>query len=179
MKFKQHAHGFTLLELLVVVVLLGIITGFVVLSIGSSGQERKLEEQARRLHALMRLVREEAIIQAREMAMQLDDKGYHFLQYRKKKWQIVKTTVFRPRQIEAGLQLQIQTHQPVQFEALEKKNRKQQYPRIYFFSSGEQTPFVMTLRTTTQRYPYYRISGEFDGRLQLKKIASFAEDTVS
>ena len=41
--------GFTLIELLVVIVLLGIITSLAVLSYGTSGAERKMEEEAKRL----------------------------------------------------------------------------------------------------------------------------------
>ena len=55
----SNKKGFTLIELLVVIVLLGIVTSFAVLSMGTGSSERKMEEEAKRLHALIKLVREE------------------------------------------------------------------------------------------------------------------------
>jgi len=85
MRFSKE-NGFTLIELLVVIVLLGIVTSFAVLSMGTGSAERKMEEEAKRLHALIKLVREEAIIQAKEIAMEINKQEYMFLEYKDKKW---------------------------------------------------------------------------------------------
>ena len=51
--------GFTLLEIMVVLVLVGIITSFALLSVGGGPRER-LAEEARRLAALVELHQQEA-----------------------------------------------------------------------------------------------------------------------
>ena len=47
--------GFTLMELLVVLVIIGVVTGGALLSFGLLGQDRRLTEEADRLAALLEL----------------------------------------------------------------------------------------------------------------------------
>ena len=101
--------GFTLIELLVVVVLLGVVTSFAVLSMGSSGIEREMQEEAKRLHALIKLVREEAIIQAKEIAMEINKQEYLFLEYKDKKWIPLTSKIFHARSIKDALEFRVET----------------------------------------------------------------------
>src|SRR5690606_39052837 len=61
---RRRAGGFTLLELLVVVTIIGLLAGAVVLSTGNVRADRDIEREARRLSSLIELVREEAIMQS-------------------------------------------------------------------------------------------------------------------
>ena len=158
--------GFTLIELLVVIVLLGIVTSFAVLSMGTGSAERKMEEEAKRLHALIKLVREESIIQAKEIAMEIDKKNYVFLEYKDKKWIALINKVFHPRSIPDNLEFN------VNIEAQSKifKEDKQSLLRLYFLSSGEQTPFEIKINSKDVPRPYYHLVGKFNGELKLERI---------
>ncbi len=56
------ASGFTLLELLVVLVIIGIVSSFAVLSTGLATHDKPLDKEAQRLLALMQMAGEEAVL---------------------------------------------------------------------------------------------------------------------
>ena len=70
--------GFTLLELLVVIVIMGIAAGVVTLSVAPSA-DRLLNDEGNRMVALFRLAQEEARAQGRPIAWEADVQGYRFL----------------------------------------------------------------------------------------------------
>ena len=74
------SRGFSLLELLVVVVIIGILASMFTLSIGLSGGDRDLEREADRLVALLELASEDAIFQGRELGLRFFPDGYEFSQ---------------------------------------------------------------------------------------------------
>jgi len=158
--------GFTLIELLVVVVLLGVVTSFAVLSMGSSGSEREMQEEAKRLHALIKLVREEAIIQAKEIAMEINKQEYSFLEYKGKKWIPLTNKIFRTRSIKEALEFRVETETEEKLFA----DKESELLRLYFLSSGEQTPFQMRMSVKNSPQPYYRLTGSFNGKLKLEYI---------
>jgi len=69
--------GFTLLELIVVVFIIGVIAGFASLSVGTSA-DRTIEEEAKRFTALLRLASEESILNAVEMGVKVYKTSYQF-----------------------------------------------------------------------------------------------------
>lgn len=161
--------GFTLIELLVVIVLLGIVTSFAVLSMGAGSAERKMEEEAKRLHALIKLVREESIIQAKEIAMEINKQEYNFLEYKDKKWIPLNSKIFRSRSIAEELEFRVETDAKLKIF----KSEKQDLLRLYFLSSGEQTPFEIKLNVRDESDYYYRLSGQFNGKLKLERVNEF------
>lgn len=160
------ADGFTLIELLVVIVLLGVVTSFAVLSMGTSSLTSEMQEEAKRLHALIKLAQEESIIQAKEIAMEIDQQEYVFLEYNDKKWQTIQSAVFKVRKIKEGLDLKVE----LESESEIIKSKKTDILRIYFLSSGEQTPFQIRLSIKGQTKPYYTLSGYFNGNLKLELV---------
>ncbi|MDH3977016.1 MAG: type II secretion system minor pseudopilin GspH [Gammaproteobacteria bacterium] len=74
--------GFSLLELLVVVVIIGILTTMFTLSVGIVGNDEELETAAKRLNAHIGLAREEAILQGREYGLRFYPDSYEFSIYR-------------------------------------------------------------------------------------------------
>ena len=75
---QQEQHGFTLLELLVVLVIVGITLGAVVLNL-NPGQRQLLYNEAQRTAQLMQLARDEAIVRNQAIAFESDGIRYHFL----------------------------------------------------------------------------------------------------
>jgi len=72
------AGGFTLLELLVVIVILGIAAGVVSISVAPL-EERRMAEEIDRLGALLRLAQDEARLTGRDVTWEADADGYRFL----------------------------------------------------------------------------------------------------
>lgn len=79
--------GFTLVELLVVVLLIGLVVSLAVLSIRTLSPAERLQEEAARLHARMDLAREEAVLRAQSLGLAVDRDGYRFLQLAEGGWQ--------------------------------------------------------------------------------------------
>lgn len=165
----QKVYGFTLIELLVVIVLLGIVTSFAVLSMGNASVEREAEEEAKRLHALIKLVREESIIQAKEIAMEINKEKYAFLEYQNKKWVPLVNNIFHARSINSKLEITVETE--TQVKIFESKETEQL--RLYFLSSGEQTPFEIRIKVKGVSRPYHSLIGEFNGKLKLEYVNGY------
>ncbi|HWT71979.1 MAG TPA: type II secretion system minor pseudopilin GspH [Oxalicibacterium sp.] len=77
--------GFTLMELLLVIAIAGITLGLASLSLGSN-DSRALQDDARRVAALMQLASDEAILQNRPILFEADAQRYRFLVRRQGAW---------------------------------------------------------------------------------------------
>ena len=142
-KIPTRSRGFTLLEVLVVVIIIGVVISFAVLSINSD--DNTLDEEARRLQALINLTGQEAVLQSKELALQFNEDGYEFLAFDGEKWQpIADDEILRPRVLPDYVAVGYEPEG--QKLTLGDKDDEDTPPRIFFLSSGEMTPFRLTLR---------------------------------
>ena len=61
----MQQRGFTLLEILVVVAVMAILSAALILSAAGAGSDRQIEDEARRLQQVLRLLCDEAVIEGR------------------------------------------------------------------------------------------------------------------
>ncbi len=80
--------GFTLLELLVVLVIAGLTLGMVTFNALPS-ERQVLEKEAKRIAILLELARDEAIVRNRPIAFESDEQGYRFLVREEGVWQLL------------------------------------------------------------------------------------------
>ncbi len=76
---NHRNHGFTLIEMLVVVVIIGILASTVVLGFVGSDREQNLRTEAERLAALIEMARSEAVQRNEEWGVAINATGYQFL----------------------------------------------------------------------------------------------------
>ena len=89
MRPGHRARGFTLLELLVVMVIAGMILGMV--SFKAMPDDRQvLAQDAQRIAVLLQLARDEAIVRNRPVAFEAEANRYRFLIREDKEWQVLK-----------------------------------------------------------------------------------------
>ena len=102
--------GFTLVEILVVVVIIGIVTAGAMLSMSFLGADREISAEADRVTALINYAEEQASLQTRELGLYCTRDGYRFLAFdvRSNQWRPVTTDdALRTRMLPDGLQLRL------------------------------------------------------------------------
>lgn len=144
-------------------VIIGVVISFAVLSIGAN--DDNLEQEARRLQALIALASQEAVLQSRELAMEFNADGYAFLALDEEGWQPLDDEVLRSRKLPEGVVVDYQAEGDQL--TVGKKDDEAVPPRIYFLSSGEATPFRITLHHRGAADDYV-LSGDARGKTELK-----------
>jgi general secretion pathway protein H len=155
------ARGFTLLEILVVILIIGIALGTVMLSLRPN-TERQLDTEAQRFGALVSLLSSEAIIRAAEMAIEITPDSYRFLILGDDGWQELEDDTFKPRQLPETMRIDLHLDgETFDFRAAADS---EQNPRIFVLSSGELTPFEVTFHSDDSDTTF-SVSGDITGAL--------------
>ena len=103
--------GFTLIEILVVVVIIGIVIAGALLSMSFTGPERELRTEGDRLADLMNYAQEQGELQTRELGLYCTDHSYKFLAFdaRRQLWvPINDDDALKPRTLPDAIRLQLQ-----------------------------------------------------------------------
>ena len=163
----KASRGFTLIEVLVVLLIIGLTVGFVTLSIGTGGAARQTEEEARRLAALIELAREEAVLRSQELAIEFRRDGYRFLQLSEEKWlPLGDDELLRRRVLPSGIELALELEDD---EVVLSAEPEKETPHVFLLSSGESSPFVVTLATSDQSV-LWRVAGREDTAVTLTRM---------
>ena len=173
---RQTQSGFTLIEMMVVLVIIGIIVSSVVLSVRTDDLEEHMEIEMERIQALLNLAREEAVLQGQEIALTVMEDKYLFevFDYDKNVWQpITDDRIFRERRVVGGTELALKVDDlEIEFGKKEETaeaelgEKKIPPPRIFILSSGEIMPFELILRTVDQSVQF-SLKAELDGEIKL------------
>jgi general secretion pathway protein H len=162
--------GFTLLEVLVVIVIIGIITSMAVVSTRVLGGDHEMDQEAKRLVALLTQAREDAMLQGRDLGLRLDTRGYDFLDYdaRTDRWDLVTDDpMLRERSFPDGLEAALWLEsRPVKLAArAEPTERTPPAPQVVVMASGDVVPFEIRLtRAGTEQVR--TIAGSADGTIE-------------
>jgi general secretion pathway protein H len=143
----RRSAGFTLIEILVVVVIIAVITAGLVLSVNLVGRDSELEKETQRLLALVNYAREQAELQTREYGLLFTEDSYEFVSFdvRRGIWRsVLEDDALKPRKLPGGLDVKLVVEgRPVVLHR--PSDRTDKSPDVIIFSNGDLTSFELTL----------------------------------
>jgi general secretion pathway protein H len=188
--------GFTLLEILVVMVIIAVLATLVSLSVSGRAVDDRMEAESRRLEQLLRIASDEAQAKGVELGFRHTPKGFEFVtpDSMSGRWRLIEDGMFRPREVLAPFYLELRIDgrliAPVppapsqsveedddeagprrtarQSEEEERKRSEATQPQILILSTGEMTAFTLDLKLKDQP-SYYRVEGDALGMLRLQR----------
>lgn len=147
--------GFTLLEVLVVLALMGVVLAFAAASLRGPDPGDQVLEEAARMRALMQLASEEAVIAARSYGLRVRSDGYAFVAHSAKGWQTLQEKPLQSRALPSHMGF-----------AHAAEAADPQGPQVLFFADGTLTPFEFELKSSASERSA-RLLGSVDGEIRV------------
>jgi len=161
--------GFTLLEILIVLAIIGVIVTFAALSLGSRAIDDQLETEATRLQQLLAIAVEDAEVQGLDLGWRFTAEGYEFLVLTPSgEWQPLPSgSSLRRRNLPDALYLDLN----LEGQAIPPASpaNKTPEPQVLLLSSGEVSPFRLDVRAHGYK-PYIRLQGDALGRMKRTRM---------
>jgi len=166
----KHGRAFTLIEILVVMVIVGILMAVAFLSFGILGNDDNMDREARRLSSLIQLVTDEATTQGRDFGVEFMTVGYRFVEHDPllDQWfEVIGDDYLVQRTLEEGMEFEltleerrillhteaqetareeVEEEEPLLVNRLENRDLTDDYlPHVLILSSGDVTPFELRM----------------------------------
>lgn len=153
---QRSETGFTLIEILLVLVIVSIVLSCAVLTINVFDSQRQIKMTAEHLQKVIITAEQQAVLMPEVLSLMFTPNGYEFTFYKDRQWRSLAHDVLSGR-FSAGIHAQLE-----------------QKKRIVFNSSGDVTPFKLMISNKNNQKQYLlEMNGE--GALKLKKINHDAE----
>ncbi|MGC1181401.1 type II secretion system minor pseudopilin GspH [Legionella sp.] len=155
--------GFTLIEIMIVIVIIGITVGFALIAFGDFGESKRILFAAEHLVNNLRLAQQEAILETNTLGLRIDNKSYQILQLQNNsKWSpmsnkgIFKTTNFPQNTV---------------ITLITKNHPGARKPSIIILASGDMTPFTLNFGSNKED-KLASLIGSRNGDLKFKVVNS-------
>ena len=174
---RRVSRGFTLIEILVVVVIIGVIVSAATLAIGVLGADREVEDQSRRFWAVLQQAREESELQGVDVGVFVTRSEYEYMRFdqRRNQWvPLLDDDLYRPRELPEGLEfrLWLEGREIVLRPSLPNREKeddnKKWPPQVMVLSSGDVMPFELRIERDRQE-ALWRITGLPDNDLRVER----------
>jgi general secretion pathway protein H len=159
---KRH-RGFTLWEMLIVVIIITVSTSVILLSTSLGRDSNDLKVLGSDMSKLMRLLYQEAIFENRNFAISLKHDGYQVLEYDGQEWNVSDQTLFRRIKLN---EVQSSTL-VVENLAVKSVDQEALIPHILILASGEMTPFEWTINDETTKNSIV-LEGDLLGKIRME-----------
>ncbi len=198
MRPARASAGFTLIEILIVMVIIAVLAGLVSLSVSGRAVDDRMEAESRRLEQLFRIASDEAQAKGVELGFRHTLQGFEFVtpDSSSGRWRLLEDGMFRPRDVLAPFYLELRIDgrvvKPVppaphqtkdddqedgdraekrnsrQDEEEERKKFEATQPQILILSTGEMTAFTLDLKLK-ELPTFYRLEGNALGEVRSKR----------
>ena len=165
-----HQQGFTLFEIIIVVLIVGIVATFASLRFTSIDEQRGIKIFAESLANQLQLANQVAQLLPDELGFDTQPSSYQFYQLlsndNQSSWvNIDNIHLLRPRTFPNQLNITIQS---ASSELITPNDNSQWIPPIQFFSNGQMTPFQITISAIGDSQAIYTITGNLSGQIELQ-----------
>jgi general secretion pathway protein H len=167
---KRDNRGFTLLELLVVIVIISILFTLSTLAIRGTSPEELIQTEAMRLDRLLQLALEEAMLKGQEYGLEFSPDSYRFLLYVEESWlPLDQDKLLRQRELPEGMEFELEIEQIdvlIEGDSSDRggqRDEDQPRPQVFLLSSGEITPEFSVRLVMPGIETSYVVSGTVNG----------------
>jgi len=149
--------GFTLIEILIVVLIIGITLGFALLAFGDFGANRRAVVSAEEFSSYIKLVQHQAILEANALGVRIDKQSYETYRFEHGIWQpMPEKSIFHRRILPSPI-----------VANLRNNLRNAKNPAIVITGSGAMTEFIIDFGTE-KKPDTMIVIGKKDGQLILQ-----------
>jgi len=170
---KHGVRGYTLVEILVVLLIISIVTGAGLLSI-SRNQNKQLETFASEMTQLITLAQEQAMLQPSILGLVVMDHSFHFSSYEvnefnnKAGWVLLDDTILGQHAIPSMMQVEVRSQNKSSSD--EDKEKRKETPQVIISTNGALTPFAIYVAKKGEK-PRFVITGESNGHVSYKLVS--------
>jgi general secretion pathway protein H len=170
--------GFTLVEILVVMLIISIITSVGVLSINRN-ENKQVETFASELAQLVSLAERQAMLQPNVLGLQLEKESFQFSSLQtgqagtKQDWVPLDDNILGKREIPDGIELRVDMSHDMKTSDSDKTNdddKKIKLPQVIISSNGDVTPFNIYVGHKGKK-PLYVVSVDASGQITSKSLS--------
>lgn len=142
---KDNRPGFTLLELLVVLVILAVVSSVLVLSFFDAGKSKTMQATVERVALVLELARTEVVIRNEMWSFHVEDEHYYFKKVdpATDTWNTLEVRPFQPVQIPPDLEFITQIDEE---DSRNTSPIKGEQPILILYPSGETSPLELEVR---------------------------------
>ncbi len=165
--------GFTLIEILVVIVIIAVLSTVAMLSVGVLGQDRGLDTEGERYTDVVAAALEQAQLEGRDFGLHFTGSHYEVLTYvmRRQRWESVPDDrLYATHELPAGVSAHLQIEgKDIQLD--DDKPGVMHVPQVMLFSSGDASPYKLVFAREGSDATW-RVAGEADGTLTVTHPAA-------
>jgi general secretion pathway protein H len=189
----SQQRGFTLIEILVVMVIIGVVLTFATLSVNPSSPADRLDTESQRLLALTQAAADDAILYGKTIGLQITGHGYRFIALGPTGWKLIgdPDSPMRPRRLDDDIHVDrlatdkrnqnntgstaagdlTLSSSPIAAANPSGNNTNQTVPRpdALFLSSGELVPFRLEVSAKHVKHRF-DIVGQTNGDIRIERI---------
>lgn len=153
----QNNRGFTLIEIMVIIIIVGIVGSVALYSFGDFGASRKVTITAEHFSSYIKLVQQKAILEGSTLGLNIDKESYETLSLQKGQWIALSKSYFKkqyfPKNIQANLT----------FPSTNRKN----HPDIIIYPTGNMSVFSLDFGTAVKP-SLITLNGKVNGDIQIR-----------
>ncbi len=176
MTAMRTSRGFSLFELMVVIVIVGLMFSFTTLNLRPDTPEELIRDEARRFNQLLGLLLDEAVLRGEDFGIEFKPRSYQFARLdNENRWVAVDNDrILRPRELpdEMEIDLTVEQTEIVLQQATSTEITETEIevlePQVFALSSGEFTPEFSAAFFYPTLAERYLVTGRFDGQHNAK-----------